>query len=466
MKKISVVIPSYNRQQTIERCLNSIENQTMAQHEYEIIVVDDASTDATNDIIDSFVKKNPAIKHIRLEKNSGGAALPRNVGMENAAGEFILFVDSDDFISESLLLDSYAFSVKENLDICLFRFTRTDTDDISREPSWVYPRIDLTSTGGLYGPWRLWRKSFLDNIGLKFNTRMKSEEDGLFFLMASFSTKNVGYLNDKPYYWLSRGEHFSHLVYLFSDIDIYKEIIDTTLSVISECFTEDDEYRCKLFCRYMHQNILPKLKNFCINADYDQDDLIKAFKDITLLFAGFNDNVFRYLSKNDAELFKNIRNGNVSEILKAIFRNGNTSEYINNLSRAKSDSVIVICVKDTPGSKHPAASNPLNKIGLATQFSECFRNSYVAVIDGGTLITEQRSHNMIRYTHECDKAWFDIRSGGFRAGNLASVRINGREFASNLRGFNVLIYSKKVNQVISSVAIDGYDGFRIKYQAL
>jgi len=90
---VSVIIPTYNRAHLVGRSIQSVINQTY--QDFEIIVVDDGSTDNTEDIIKEFQKKDKRIKHIKHNKNKGGSAA-RNTGIRAARGEYIAFLDSDD----------------------------------------------------------------------------------------------------------------------------------------------------------------------------------------------------------------------------------------------------------------------------------------------------------------------------------------------------------------------------------
>ncbi len=91
---VSIVIPLYNADDYIEETLLSIANQTYKN--YEVIVVDNASTDASIDIVKQVAEQFDQLKLIRCEKNSGGPASPRNIGIHNAQGDYIAFLDSDD----------------------------------------------------------------------------------------------------------------------------------------------------------------------------------------------------------------------------------------------------------------------------------------------------------------------------------------------------------------------------------
>lgn len=110
---LSVVIPVYNAEKTIERCLNSIINQDMA--DYEIIVVNDGSTDNSVNIINSLKKNSSKIKLIN-QKNTG-AAMARKAGIDAAKGEYIGFVDADDWIEKNMYTNLIHLVEESNADI-------------------------------------------------------------------------------------------------------------------------------------------------------------------------------------------------------------------------------------------------------------------------------------------------------------------------------------------------------------
>ena len=118
MKKLSIIIPVYNVEKYIERCINSALNQDLSKDEYEIIVVDDESPDNSAVIIKEIQKKYDNIK-LFSQKNKGlGGA--RNTGLKNAKGKYILFLDADDYLKENTLRKIYEISTKNDLDILEF----------------------------------------------------------------------------------------------------------------------------------------------------------------------------------------------------------------------------------------------------------------------------------------------------------------------------------------------------------
>lgn len=116
---VSVIIPSYNREKTIERAVMSVLNQTYK--DLELIVVDDCSKDNTVEVLKSI--KDDRLKIIRLEKNSG-ACVARNVGVENAQGDYIAFQDSDDEWLLDKLEKQMAIFEKEKVDLVFCAFNR------------------------------------------------------------------------------------------------------------------------------------------------------------------------------------------------------------------------------------------------------------------------------------------------------------------------------------------------------
>jgi glycosyltransferase involved in cell wall biosynthesis len=100
---ISIIVPVYNTEKYLRRCLDSIVAQTFK--DYECIIVDDGSTDGSAAICDEYEKKDSRFKV--LHKENEGVSAARNVGIEYAEGEFITFVDSDDYLSSVYLRDLY-----------------------------------------------------------------------------------------------------------------------------------------------------------------------------------------------------------------------------------------------------------------------------------------------------------------------------------------------------------------------
>ena len=116
MVKMSVIVPVYNVEKYIDKCLDSLVNQTLK--DIEIIVVNDGSPDNSQEIIDRYVKKYPKKVKSYIKEN-GGLGSARNLGLEHAKGEYISFVDSDDYLDLNALEEMHALAKKDNSDIVI-----------------------------------------------------------------------------------------------------------------------------------------------------------------------------------------------------------------------------------------------------------------------------------------------------------------------------------------------------------
>ncbi len=123
MKKISIIVPVYNVQDYLEKCLNSLVNQTL--NDIEIIVVNDGSKDDSQSIIEKFQQKFPE-KIKAFHKENGGLSDARNFGLEHCTGEFIGFVDSDDYVSENMFEEMYHLAQKYHAQMVICNLQKVD----------------------------------------------------------------------------------------------------------------------------------------------------------------------------------------------------------------------------------------------------------------------------------------------------------------------------------------------------
>jgi len=162
----SIIIPNFNRAEYLGRCLRSCLNQT---RQAEIIVVDDASTDKSKDILRSFKNK---IKAIYLKHNKG-QAYACNEGIKQASGQFIYRLDSDDYISENTIF-FLSEILTENKDI---GFIYGDMILVDENDNFI-ERINLNTINKLFshGAGIMFRKDYLERIGL-YNPEMRHADD-------------------------------------------------------------------------------------------------------------------------------------------------------------------------------------------------------------------------------------------------------------------------------------------------
>lgn len=124
--KLSIIVPAYNAEKYIERCIESLVTQDLPPTEYEIIVINDGSTDQTLNLLNTICEKYNFI-HSYTTSNSGLSAT-RNLGIMNATGEYILFVDSDDTIRTNCLRSIYEEACNNQLDMMLMNYQKIFPD--------------------------------------------------------------------------------------------------------------------------------------------------------------------------------------------------------------------------------------------------------------------------------------------------------------------------------------------------
>lgn len=213
-KKVSIVVPLFNAEKYLCECLDSLVNQTYDN--IEIILINDGSKDRTGDICEKYAKKDSRIKYI--SKENKGVSHSRNIGLEVASGEYITFVDGDDWIE----LDCIESALKhiENNDVLQFNIIRekngehvykkfskrTDTSLIDKDLlilNTVAPEL-IEKKQGFIGESRaacgkLYNKKVLLNI--KFNEKLKFYEDGEFFLKVIKNSKKYCSLDRGLYHY-------------------------------------------------------------------------------------------------------------------------------------------------------------------------------------------------------------------------------------------------------------------------
>lgn len=146
MIKISIIVPVYNVKNYLEKCLNSLVNQSL--QEIEILVVNDGSTDGSQTIIDDFQKKYPQ-KIKAFTKDNGGLSDARNFGLDKAVGEFIAFVDGDDYVSKNMMEEMYGLAIKNNAELVICNLKKVNENGVvlrqmSQIPN-ISEKIDLAN---------------------------------------------------------------------------------------------------------------------------------------------------------------------------------------------------------------------------------------------------------------------------------------------------------------------------------
>lgn len=201
MPKISVIIPCYNVEQYITKCLDSVCNQTLK--DIEIICIDDCSTDATLKKLQEYQKKDERIILIKHNKNKG-VSISRNEGIKKSSGEYIGFVDSDDYIDLDFFNKLYKKAKEEHSDITkgrlVFVKNKQQSIDCLNEKIIKSNKFNL-----LYGFYCcIYKKSLLLDNNIYFNDDLIYGEDSYFLLQSVMYSKKIAIVDDIYYYYVSR----------------------------------------------------------------------------------------------------------------------------------------------------------------------------------------------------------------------------------------------------------------------
>lgn len=200
---LSIIIPVYNVEKYVEKCIRSCENQDIPKEDYEVIVVNDGSPDGSLAIVERVAKEYPNIKVISQE--NGGLSSARNTGMRNACGEYYMFVDSDDWIAENCLGKITAKLRDENPDALAMCDSRIVNGERKRMTS--YPdetpmagRDFLRKFRSPCAQLAIWKAEFFKEHNLRFFKGIY-HEDAEFTPRAYYLADKVSFTNDIIYHF-------------------------------------------------------------------------------------------------------------------------------------------------------------------------------------------------------------------------------------------------------------------------
>lgn len=217
MKKVSVIVPCYNAERHLEKCLKSLECQTCGQENLEMILVDDASKDRTNALLLQYEKKHSENVLVIACKENVGPGAARNIGLQYATGEYIAFMDADDIADVSMFERMYEAMKEYDVDIveCSYKaffdgeepFEEKKDDDYLLRIETPEDRGRLILNSFRTAVWgRLYRKSFLENNALLFPEGIQYGEDNFFSGLAMFLCASWYHIGDTLYYYYQNAE--------------------------------------------------------------------------------------------------------------------------------------------------------------------------------------------------------------------------------------------------------------------
>lgn len=228
---ISVIVAVYNVEFFLDRCIESIVNQRFEK--LEIILINDCSSDDSDFICQKWLSIDKRIKYIKLDTNRGVSCV-RNVGIENATGTWISFIDGDDYIERDFFYNIANAIVDKNVDICVADYSSLRSNEVLKEKFWLEEtkpnkiewmrsfflgRNGMTTAPGV--PWaKAYRKDFLLENDIKFPVGIVRMEDLIFNLYTFYFSSEIEYVHDYSYVYRVNEYSVEHRY----DPNFYEEI--------------------------------------------------------------------------------------------------------------------------------------------------------------------------------------------------------------------------------------------------
>lgn len=238
-KKVSVIVPIYNAEKYLNKCINSIINQTYKT--IEIILIDDESIDNSPQICDEYSKKDKRIKVIH--KKNGGVSSARNEGLKTCTGDYILFIDSDDYIEPNCIEECLNKIEKYNLDIIKFGFikelniykkknnftVKTNTLIEKKDYNDLIYKYILTSPDFC----NIWNSIIKSDICKKinFDINLTMGEDFLYFVECVTKSNNIYFLDKHLYHYIINNNSITHKFDTKQNIEKLKSGITANIKI-------------------------------------------------------------------------------------------------------------------------------------------------------------------------------------------------------------------------------------------
>ena len=295
-EKLSIIVPVYNCEKHLSGCIESILNQTYMN--FELLLVDDGSTDNSGMLCDDYMRKDNRIQVIH--QTNSGVSVARNTGIRHADGKYIMFVDSDDCISDEFLYSAVLDLIQTNTDLYIsgIRMDSYDGERITKKQEYTINRSQSLSVKQLLekcnvdypiinicGPCcKLYKKSVIDSHGILFNENLSLGEDTDFNLRYLKNIDSV-YFSSSIYYFYRRGNENS----LFSRF--HKETYDVHVYVYDRFRNLMQLKGCNHGSMLMFEDMYCDLIVGCIHSYFRTDSTTKNEKKELLKKVADNDNI-------------------------------------------------------------------------------------------------------------------------------------------------------------------------------
>ncbi|MEU5044625.1 glycosyltransferase family 2 protein [Streptomyces griseorubiginosus] len=262
--KVSVVVPVYNTGKYVDECAPSLLGQSLPADEYELIYVDDGSTDDTLTRLEKIAATHSNVQ-VHTRPNSGWPGAPRNLGMRHAKGEYIQFVDHDDMLGPEALERLYEHAKRNDADVVLGKMSST----MVRPRRLFRNTVDACTIENdelmqSMSPHKMFRRAFVEEHGLRFPEGPWILEDLAFVSAAYLKAERISILADYPcYYWMKRDDGGNNTQHRFNPRHGFWDNCRTIVRGIKDGTTpsEDvDALQNRLLHRLYHVEVLSRTR--------------------------------------------------------------------------------------------------------------------------------------------------------------------------------------------------------------
>ena len=318
--KLSIIVPVYGVEKYIDKCLNSLVKQSLK--EIEIIVVNDGTTDNSQKIIDKYVKKYPD-KIKSYIKENGGQGSARNYGLEKANGEYIGYVDSDDFVEKDMYKKLYNKAKENNYDIVVCGNYNVSEDYQNKNIDAFINNYNTDLENIFFGKMAVWNKIYKRDILIKNKLEFKEKvwyEDLAFTLKAIMNSNTFAFIDEPLYDYLIReGSTMNN-----SNVQRNLEILDAFNDILSYIqHNKKEEYFSKIeFLAIDHIYISAIVRVLKAEADdkVKRETINKLIDYMNKKFPNYKNNKYiNTLSKNRKIIYKLI-NMKMYKLVDLIFK--------------------------------------------------------------------------------------------------------------------------------------------------
>ena len=315
MPKVSIIVPVYNVEKYLTKCLDSLVNQTF--EDLEILAVDDGSTDNSKKIIDLFAEKYPD-KILQFKKQNGGQGSARNLGLQYAKGDYISFVDSDDWLDIDAIEKMYNIAIKEKSDIVICDMVDHFSDGTQKYYNCTKYSSIYTVTPSACN--KLFKKSIIEDIqfmsnvwyeDFNFTTKILFKSPRISTIQKPYyhcnvrktstmnnnnSLKNldmITVIDDLRQYAISTNTYNKNVFYYL----IFEHILITTVNRVAMQKNQDTKLVIKKLLKYCKKNI----------PDYKKNDFYKGIPLVRKIIAELNYCGLYKISKIMLKIKSNLR---------------------------------------------------------------------------------------------------------------------------------------------------------------